>query len=58
MALEELIKVLNIDGTQTKGGTIMHFMEINLQIGNQIRKQRLYITGLGKQKVILGFTWL
>ena len=34
MALEELIKVLNVDGTQNKRGTITHFTEINLQIGN------------------------
>jgi hypothetical protein len=57
-ALEEPIKVLNVDGTRNKQGTITHFTEIDLQIGNQIRKQRLYVTGLGKQKVILGFTWL
>jgi hypothetical protein len=56
--LEEPIKVLNVDGTRNKRGTITHFTEMDLQIGNRIRKQRLYITGLGKQKVILGFTWL
>jgi len=38
-ALEEPIKVLNVDGTRNKQGTIMHFTEIDLQIGNQIKKQ-------------------
>jgi len=56
MALEEPIKVLNVDGTQNKRGTITHYMELDLQIGERIKRQRLYITGLGKQKIILGFT--
>ena len=58
MALEELIKVFNIDGTQNKRGTITHYMELDLLIGEWIKKLWLYITGLGKQKVLLGFTWL
>ena len=33
-------------------------MELDLLIGERIKKLRLYITGLGKQKVLLGFTWL
>ena len=33
-------------------------MELNLLIGEWIKKLRLHITGLGKQKVLLGFTWL
>jgi len=37
--LEELIKVLNVDGTRNKRGTITHFTEIDLKIGNRIRKQ-------------------
>jgi len=57
-ALEELIKVLNVDGTWNKRGTITHYTELDLQIGERIERQQLYITGLGKQKIILGFTWL
>ena len=58
MALEELIKVFNIDGTRNKQGTITHYMELDLLIRERIKKLWLYITGLGKQKVLLGFTWL
>jgi len=58
MALGEPIKVLNIDRTRNKRDTITHYTEIDLQIGDQTERQRLYITGLGKQKIILGFTWL
>ena len=58
MALEEPIKVFNVDGTWNKRGTITHYMELDLLIGEWIKKLRLYVTGLGKQKVLLGFTWL
>ena len=33
-------------------------MELDLLIGERIKKLRLHITRLGKQKVLLGFTWL
>jgi hypothetical protein len=36
----------------------MSYIEADLQIGERITKTRFYITGLGKQKVILGFPWL
>ena len=58
MALEELIKVFNVDRTQNKQGTITHYTELDLLIGEWIKKLRLYITRLGKQKVLLRFTWL
>ena len=57
-ALKEPIKVFNVDGTRNKRGTITHYTELDLLIGERIKKLRLYVTGLGKQKVLLGFTWL
>jgi len=47
-----------VDGTLNKKGTITSYVEADLQIGERVTKTRLYITGLGKQKVILGFPWL
>jgi hypothetical protein len=47
-----------MDGTMNKKGTITSYIEADLQIGERITKTRFYITGLGKQKVILGFPWL
>jgi len=35
-ALEKPIKVLNVDGTRNKRGTITHYTELNLQIGERI----------------------
>jgi len=56
--LPEPLNAYNLDGTLNKKGTITSCVEADLQISEQITKTRLYITGLGKQKVILGFPWL
>ena len=56
--LKEPIPVLNVDGTWNKWGTITHYTELNTTISNCTWKQHVYITRLGKQKMIFGFTWL
>ena len=56
--LEKSILILNVDRTRNKQGMITHYTELNMSIGNSTWKQCLYITGLGKQKMIFGFTWL
>ena len=55
--LEKPITVYNVDGTKNKQGTITQYAEVNLQIGDKTMTTRLMVTGLGKQKVILGFPW-
>jgi len=57
-ALARPIKVQNIDGTLNQAGTITHYVNITLEIGERKRNEWLYITKLGKQKVILGTPWL
>jgi hypothetical protein len=47
-----------VDGTLNKRGTIRHYVDLNIEIHGRKRKERLLVTGLGKQKIILGFTWL
>jgi hypothetical protein len=56
--LPGLLNVYNVDGTTNKKGTITSYFEADLTIGERIKKTRLYVTGLGRQKVILGFPWL
>jgi len=56
--LEQPITAYNVDGTLNKKGTISKYVEINVNINQRINKLQLMITGLGKQKVILGFPWL
>jgi len=57
-ALAKPITVKNVDGTINKMGTITHYVNITLEIGERKRNERLYITKLGKQRVILGIPWL
>ena len=56
--LKNPIKVYNRDGTLNKRGTIRHYMDLNIEILGRISKERFLITGLGRQKIILGFPWL
>ena len=46
-----------MDGTKNKTGTITRYVDVNLQIGNRTTATRLLVTGLGRQKIILGFPW-
>jgi hypothetical protein len=34
------------------------YVDLNIEIHGRKQKERLLVTGLGKQKIILGFTWL
>ena len=61
LPLQSLIKpipVLNIDRTLNKKGTIKHYVNLDLDIFGQKKMMRSLVTGLGKQKIILGFPWL
>jgi len=56
--LEKLLKVCNIDGTSNKQGNIKYFVQLNITVNGQQEKIKLWMTGLGKQRIILGFPWL
>jgi hypothetical protein len=56
--LPEPLNAYNVDGTLNKKGTVMSYVKADLQINKRIKPIQLYVTGLGKQKVILGFPWL
>ena len=55
--LDEPIEAFNVDGTKNKRGTIKFCIDLNIRINNRTTCERLYVTGLGKQKIILGFPW-
>ena len=55
--LAKSITVYNVDGTENKTGTITWYVDVNLQIGNRTTTTKLLVTGLGHQKIILGFPW-
>ena len=56
--LAKPIQVFNVDGTLKKKGTIKHYVDLKLTIHGRKKTTRILVTGLGKQKIILGFPWL
>ena len=56
--LEDPVTARNVDGTKNKTGTITQYVELPLKIHGRTRTTRLLVTGLGKQRIILGFPWL
>ena len=53
--LEYPIEVFNVDGTPNKRGTITKYARLDLTINGQTQTHRLLVTGLGKQRIILGY---
>jgi hypothetical protein len=47
-----------VDRTENKRGTINAYVNLKFSLGEQKFKEQFYVTGLGKQKIILGFPWL
>jgi len=58
IVLDKPIIARNVDGTLNKKGTIRTYVDLQFKIGEKQFKERFYITGLGKQKMILGLPWL
>ena len=61
LPLQNLIKpipALNVDRNLNKKETIKHYINLDLDIFGQKQMIHLLVTGLGKQKIILGFPWL
>jgi hypothetical protein len=56
--LDEPVKAYNVDGTENKGGTINAYVNLEFKLGDRKFNKCFYVTGLGKQKIILGFPWL
>ena len=56
--LDESIMAWKVDGTENKKGKITSFVDLELTINGQMNATRLLVTGLGKQRIILGFPWL
>jgi hypothetical protein len=56
--LDKPVKAYNVDGTENKRGTINAYVNLKFSLGKQKFKERFYVTGLGKQKIILDLPWL
>jgi hypothetical protein len=51
-------KVLNIDGTQNQAGLIEWSVHLHLRRGEQQIRTQFFVTNLGKDYIILGYSWL
>ena len=56
--LETPLRAYNVDGTENKRGTITTYVNLDLEINGRKTNTDLLVTGLGKERIILGFPWL
>jgi len=56
--LSKPILVYNVDGTLNKAGSITEVVDLILRYRNHSERTLFTVTGLGKQKLILGHSWL
>ena len=56
--LKKPIMARNVDGTLNKTGTITSYVDLVVKIDGRTMDIQLLVTGLGNQRIILGFPWL
>ena len=56
--LTQPIPVYNVDGTLNEAGSIMEVVNLILHYDNHSERTTFTVCGLGKQKLILGHSWL
>jgi len=52
---EKQIPVQNIDRTTNNQGSITYYCWLKVRVGEQEERTRFYLTGLGKERFILGY---
>jgi hypothetical protein len=57
-SLTHAIPVYNVDGTPNEAGAIREIADVVLRYNGHSERAQFAITQLGKQNLILGFTWL
>ena len=50
--------MFNVDGTKNSAGNITHLADIIIDYQGHCEKVTAKVTDLGKNQVILGYTWL
>jgi hypothetical protein len=56
--LDKLVKAYNVDRVENKQGTINAYVNLEFKLGDWKFNECFYVTGLGKQRIILGFPLL
>ena len=52
------LQIYNIDGTSNTNGKFMKVFDTVIDFGDHSEEIRFYVSGLGKQDLILGYPWL
>src|SRR5260370_31382514 len=55
--MDEPQKLLNVDGTENKGGELRYYTNLQVQTGTNHTTLHFYLTELGEQKAIMGYPW-
>jgi hypothetical protein len=58
LKLDHPVRALNVDGTENKKGIITTYVNLDLVVNGRKTRERLFVTGLGRERIILGFPWL
>ena len=56
--LRRAIPVFNVDGSPNEAGSITEIVDVILHYKEQMERTSFMVISLGKQDIILGFTWL
>ena len=56
--IKDPISVFNVDGTPNRNPQITRYADIAISTGGEPSMERLLVTSLGKESMILGFPWL
>ena len=55
--LQQLHKIFNVDETTNKSGELKYFTDLEVQMGPNQSKLCFFLTDLGENKAILGYSW-
>ena len=55
--LQTARQIFNVDGTLNKGGELKYYTDLEVQTGNVRHPLRFFLTDLGDNKAILGYSW-
>ena len=55
--LKKLRKIFNVDGTENKSGELKYYTDLEVQMGTTRSLLCFFLTDLGENKAILGYSW-
>ena len=55
--LDKPRKIFNVDGTENKSGELKYYTDLEVQTGTTRSPLRFFLTDLGENKAILGYSW-